>query len=81
MFKKYLYKLNLSYCFCNISFFLILMILVPITLYISSPEVEIYQILLFEKATAMIENIICAFMLTVVFGLIIRYEERKIKGK
>lgn len=77
--KKYLFKKNLAYLFMNIFLFIILMNVVVITMYLAAPEVSTYKVIIFDRALLMLENVVCAFSFTVAFGLIINYEERKIK--
>ena len=79
MFKKMLNKYNLTYLFFKSALFAILMFLVPITLYLSTPQIDTYKVIHFERALMMIENIVCAFSLTIAFGLVIMYEEKKVK--
>ena len=80
MLKKILVKTDLTCCFFKTSLFAILMCLIPITLYISTSQLDTYMVIRFERALMMIENIVCAFSLTIAFGLVMLYEERKVKN-
>ncbi len=74
MLKKYLNYSNALRVFLNFSFVCILTYLIALTLFLSMPSKELYCFEVFTKAKIMLESVVCSLSLTIVFGLIIRYE-------
>ena len=77
MLNKYFKAKRLSLRFLLCSLLLEIMYLLPLTLYITMPPADVAKIIVLQRAVLILENIVCAFMLSIVFYFIMRYEENK----
>ncbi len=73
MIKEFFKRNNASDFFIKIALYTVLQVFMPYVLYISGDEFSTFEL---SRMIEMFECIICALMLSVIFFIIIRYEER-----